>query len=67
MSKSSQILIGDFIIDNKDRKGFFCYYTQGYHKSTHYEVAIKKQCVENIFNLKKQLKREISFIKIKSS
>jgi serine/threonine protein kinase len=64
MSKSSQFLIGDFIIDNKRiGKGSFATIHKGYHKSTQYEVAIKKQCVDNIFNLKKQLKREISFHK----
>ena len=61
---SSHFIIGDFIVENKKiGKGNFATVHKGIHKYTKQKVAIKKLDVENIFDLKKHVKREIKLHK----
>lgn len=56
--------VGDFIMTNKRLgKGNFASVYVGYHKISKLKVAIKKIEVDNIFKLKKHVKREIELHK----
>lgn len=61
---SSHFIIGDFIVENKKiGKGNFATVHKGIHKYTKQKVAIKKLDVENVYDLKKHVKREIKLHK----